>query len=299
MKVKSLLFLITLLASLSNFDCKAQTGEILPPGIISKEEPKTFEERVNKINASPAFLGALLELPDHGPTINLNLLRYRPRANSSRYDKYAAVAGAEIIGVGGDIILHGTAITDMQAIFQMSHDWDGVAYVMYPRRASYAMLQQDVDYQMAIADRVAGTYERMLYLLSDGEAIYEATGSIANFHETNTRIASDKDNVVVTEFLRFKKDGGREEYVKFAEVFAPMLKEIGGEVILSCRAEMPIVSEEYWDHFVSFKFPSMKAMKDLYQSGKFNEINALRMAALEASLAVPSYQQELPPKPTN
>jgi len=26
-----------------------------------------------------------------------------------------------------------------------------------------------------------------------------------------------------------------------------MLKEAGGEVVLSVRAEMPIVSEEYWD----------------------------------------------------
>ena len=273
--------------------------EDLPPGIVSKEEPKTFLEMLNKINATPAFEEALLKQPDKGPTINFNLLRYRPRGNSERYDLYGAVAGAEIVGVGGDIILHGEGITDMQAIFQMSNEWDGVAYAMYPRRAAYIQLQKDVDYQLAIPDRVAGTYERMLYLLSDGEAIYKATGSITNYHETDSRISFEEGNVVVSEFLRFKKEEGRKEYEIFAAEFQPMLEGIGGEVVLSCNAEMPIVSEEYWDHFVCFRFPSLKAMKDLYQSGKYNEINAHKLVALEANLAVVSEPHKMPAKPKN
>jgi hypothetical protein len=68
---------------------------------------------------------------------------------------------------------------------------------------------------------------------------------------------------------------------------------------LSVRAEMPIVSEEYWDHFVSFRFPSMKAMKDLYQSDKFQEENANRIKGLEATLAVVSKPEKMPPKPKN
>ena len=154
----------------------------LPPGIVSKDDPRTFVEAVGKINATPAFFDALAKQPDNGPTINLNFLRYRPRGDSSRYDLYGAVAGREIVGVGGDIILHAEAITNVDKIFEISDKWDGVAYAMYPRRAAYLQLQRDVDYQMAIPDRVAGTYERMLYVLSDGEAIYDATGSIESVH---------------------------------------------------------------------------------------------------------------------
>ncbi|MGA9443235.1 MAG: hypothetical protein WBV18_07410, partial [Methyloceanibacter sp.] len=135
-----------------------------PPGIVSKDEPKTFVEAVGKINATPAFFDALAKQPDKGPTINLNFLRYRPRGDSRRYDLYGAVAGKEIVGVGGDIILHAEAITNVDKIFEISDRWDGVAYAMYPRRAAYLQLQRDVDYQMAIPDRVAGTYERMLYV---------------------------------------------------------------------------------------------------------------------------------------
>jgi uncharacterized protein (DUF1330 family) len=269
----------------------------LPPGIVSKDEPRTFVDAVGKINATPAFFDALAKQPDNGPTINLNFLRYRPRGDSSRYDLYGAVAGREIVGVSGDIILHAEAITNVDKIFEISDKWDGVAYAMYPRRAAYLQLQRDVDYQMAIPDRVAGTYERMLYVLSDGEAIYNATGSIENFHKSNTRVAFENGNVVVSEFLRFKKPDGRKAYEKFAEGFAPILNEIGGEIVLSVKAEMPIVSEDYWDHFVSFRFPSLKAMEGLYRSDAFQEINVHRIEGLDGTLAVLGKPQKMPPKP--
>ena len=293
--VKKLVYTLVLVLSLGFGISNAGAGDN-PPGIVSKEEPKTFMEQVWKINATPAFFEALAKQPDHGPTINLNLLRYRPRGDSSRYDLYGAVAGKEIVGVGGDIILHGEAITDVQKIYEMSDEWDGVAYAMYPRRVSYIQLQRDTDYQMAIPDRVAGTYERMLYVLSDGDAIYDATGSIENFHKTCTHVAFDEGNVVVSEFLRFKKPDGRKSYEEFAAAFAPMLKAAGGEVVLSVNAEMPIVSEEYWDHFVSFRFPSREAMERLYQSGEFAEINAKRITGLDGTLAVLSAPQQVPTK---
>lgn len=275
-----------------------EAGMDLPPGIVSKEEPKTFMEAVWKINATPAFFEALAKQPDHNAVLNLNLLRYRPRGDATRYDMYGiGPAGEGIIGVGGDIIYHGEGITDMNKIFEMSDEWDGVAYVMYPRRASYLQLQRDTDYQMAIADRVAGTYERMLYVLSDGDPIYNASGSIDNYSAMCTRIVVDTSNVVIAEFLRFKQPDGRASYEQFAAAFQPMLEAAGGEVSLSVRAEMPIVSEDFWDHFVSFTFPSKEAMIRLYQSTEFNEINAMRIAGIDGTLAVLSQAQPLPAKP--
>ena len=61
---------------------------------------------------------------------------------------------------------------------------------------------------------------------------------------TNARVAFEEGNVVVSEFLRFKKPDGRKACEKFAAAFQPMLEKAGGEVVLSVRAEMPIVSED-------------------------------------------------------
>jgi len=271
----------------------------LPPGIISKDPARTFDEHVAKINASPAFFEALASQPDPGPVINMNLLRYRPRSDSSRYDLYGAVAGKEIVAMGGDIILHGEGVTDAAKIFDLSDEWDGVAYVLYPRRSSYLQLQRDVNYQMGIADRVAGTYERMLYVISDGDSIYGAAGSITEFHSSRSRVPIDDGNVVLSEFLRFNKPDGRADYKKFASGFASLVAKAGGEIILSARAEMPVVSQEHWDHFVAIRFPQMEAFTTLCRSDELHEINIYRLQALDGSLAVMCKPSQLPTNADN
>ena len=109
-------------------------------------------------------------------------------------------------------------------------------------------------------------------------------------------LRSTGDDVMISEFLRFKRPNGRANYEVFAAAFAPMLRDIGGEVVLSVRAEMPIVSEEHWDHFVAFRFPSLQSADELYASDRFGEINAARIAGLERTLAVLSAPRAIPPK---
>ena len=43
----------------------------------------------------------------------------------------------------------------------------------------------------------------------------------------------------------------------------------------------------------------MNVMKELYQSGAFEEINGNRLDSLDATLAVVSTPQKMPPKPSN
>lgn len=132
----------------------------------------------------------------------------------------------------------------------------------------------------------AGTYERLLYVLSDGDAIFNASYSIEKLHKDGIRIDFKGGDIFVCELLRFRKPDGRNAYLKFAEVFSNIVTEIGGEVILSVRAEMPVVSEEYWDHFVTFRYPSMEALKNMIKSDRFHEANVNRIKGLEATIAV-------------
>ncbi|MDA0129363.1 DUF1330 domain-containing protein [Vibrio sp. MarTm2] len=267
----------------------------LPAGIVSKSEPTSFAERVEKINASPVFFEALSKQADTTPIINLNLLKYRPRGDSTTYDKYGAVAGPEILSMGGDIVLHGHLDTSENKIFEQSDEWDGIAFVLYPRRSSYTQLQRSQTYQEGISDRVAGTYERLLYVISDGESFYNADHTVEQLHNEKMRIQVEDDTVMVSQLLRFNKDG-KEIYREYAQQFEKILTEHGGSVVLSSNAEMPIVSEEYWDHFVTFKFPSQEAMHQVYQSDEMHTINGLRIKALEDTLTVQSQPTPLPTK---
>ena len=266
----------------------AVAQEDLPPGITPKGEATNFKEHVARINANDEFLEAYGKLEDDHPVIHMNFLQWRPRGNGERYGLYGNVAGKEIAAVGGNTVHVGLGITDESKIYEFSAAWDEVAYALYPRKRAYLQLQRDEDYQLAIPDRVAGTYRRLIYAISDGEPIYEATYTILDMHENNTIIKVEKGNVVLSEFLRFKKDGGLESYTKFAKNFEKMLIDAGGYVALSVNAEFPVVSQEYWDHFVSIVFPSQKVMEDLLTSDKFLEINVDRINGLDGSLSVPA-----------
>jgi hypothetical protein len=264
----------------------ALSQEDLPPGITPKGEATNFKEHLARINANDKFLDAYGKLEDDHPVIHMNFLQWRPRGNGDRYGMYGEVAGGEIAAVGGSTIHVGLGIMDAAKIYEFSDAWDEVAYALYPRKRAYLQLQRDQAYQLAIPDRVAGTYRRLIYAISDGEPIYDATDTILGYHKNKTVTQVEEGNVVLSAFLRFKKNGGRESYIKFAKNFEKLLKNAGGYVALSVNAEFPVVSQEYWDHFVSIVFPSRKVMEDLLTSDKFLEINIDRINGLDGSLAV-------------
>lgn len=287
--MRTILTKIVLIALIAfSFSCPALSEQELPPGITPKGEATNFKEHVARINANEKFLDAYGKLEDDHPVIHMNFLQWRPRGNGDRYGMYGEVAGKEIAAVGGNTVHVGLGITDSAKIYEFSDAWDEVAYALYPRKRAYLQLQRDQDYQLAIPDRVAGTYRRLIYAISDGEPIYDATNTILDFHENKTLLKVEKGNVVLSEFLRFKKNGGKESYTKFAKQFEKMLKDAGGYVALSVNAEFPVVSQEYWDHFVSIVFPSRKVMEELLTSDEFLEINVDRINALDGSLAVPA-----------
>ena len=288
MKKNNLKITIILVLALGFSFSNAVAQEDLPPGITPKGEATNFIEHVARINANEKFLEAYGKLEDDHPVIHMNFLQWRPRGNGDRYGLYGNVAGKEIDAVGGNTVHVGLALTDESKIYDFSNAWDEVAYALYPRKRAYLILQNDEDYQAAIPDRVAGTYRRLIYAISDGEPIFNAKYTVLEFHENKTLIEVEKGNVVLSEFIRFNKKGGIDSYTKFAKNYEKLLTEAGAYVALSVNAEYPVVSQEYWDHFVCIVFPSRKVMEDLLISDKFIEINVDRLNGLEAALAVPA-----------
>jgi catechol 2,3-dioxygenase-like lactoylglutathione lyase family enzyme/uncharacterized protein (DUF1330 family) len=183
-----------------------------------------------------------------------------------------------------------SAIHDLDASFGFDNSWDEITIPVYSRLASYGLVQSNPDYQSALPDRVAGTFQRHLYVLRDGEQIYAATLSIQKLHDDRSEIPHEKGDVLIGEFLRFKKPDGRETYVQFAKAVSPLIKKAGGEVLLSVEADIPVVSEDLWDHFTLTRYPSIDAFEKMFASDKYIEAGRLRRAALEATISVPTSQ---------
>jgi len=235
-------------------------------------------------------LEVLETAPDPGPFIMLNLVRFRPHRDPTLYARYGAIAERGVEAQGSYTPYFASAIHDLDSSFGFDNSWDEITVPVYSRLASYGLVQSNADYQAALPDRVAGTFQRHLYVLRDGEPIFPARLSIQQLHDDRKGVPFEKSDVLIGEFLRFKKPKGLETFVQFAKVAAPLIKKAGGEVLLSVEAEIPVVLEDLWDHFTLTRYPSMDAFETMFKSDDYIEAGRLRREALESTITVPTSQ---------
>lgn len=258
--------------------------------LIPKGPAKTFKEHLVKTQVSDASLKALESSNDKRPFIMLNLVRFRPDRDPALYMKYGAVAGAGVNDQGSYTPYYASAIRDQSPSYGFDNSWDEMTMPVYSRLASYGLVQTNPAYQAALPDRVAGTYERLLYVLQDGEQIFKSTLTIQGLHDNRKGIPHEKTDVLIGEFVEFKENDGRKTYSEYAKAVQPLIEDAGGEVMLSVEANMPVVSEELWDHFILIKFPSMEAFEKMFKSDDFIEAGRLRREAIKSSIIVPTTQ---------
>lgn len=261
--------------------------------LVPKGPAKTFKQHLAKTQVSDAVLKTLDTMPDPGPIILLNFVRWRPDRDPTSYMKYGKVAEIEQGKEGSWQLFASGAIHDLDKAYGFDNSWDEIAAPIYRRRASYGVAQASEAYQAMVPDRVAGTYQRLLYSLVDGEQLLPASLTIQQIHDKKFSLKLGKDEVIIGEFLRFKNSKARETYRKYGEAVGPLIKKAGGEIVLSVDCELPVVSEELWDHFVMTRYPSMKAYANLFKTDGWIEASRLRRAALDASISAPF---QAPPK---
>ena len=291
-----LIVIVILTMPTANAQEKDYTNLLIPKG-----PAKTFEEHLVKTQVSKAVQETLETVPDTKPFIMLNFMRYRPHRDPTLYMRYAMAAGDGIDVEGSYTPYYASAIHDLHPAYGFDNSWDEMTMPVYSRLASYGLAQSNPAYQAGLPDRVAGTFQRHLYALKDGKQIFPATLTIQKLHDNLQGIPFKKSDVLIGEFLRFKNTNGRETFVNFAKAVSPLIEKAGGEVLLSVEADIPVVSEELWDHFTLTRYPSMDAFEQMFKSDDYIEAGRLRRAALEATISVPTSQaveHEAEGKPT-
>jgi uncharacterized protein (DUF1330 family) len=264
------------------------------PGIAPTGEPTDFEGCLARVNPSKASLQQLAGQPDDTPIIMLNLLRFRPRGDATIYGMYGREAAPEVAKVGSFIGYYGAVITDLDPALGFDASYDAVVMPVYHRRGSYLALQQSSIYQLVIPYRSAGTSRRTLYVLSDGQKVFADTHSIADMDASRDPLATNAGDIYVIDTVRFKPDGGRQQFQAWADSVHPLLQEASAAPLLSLQPEVPVLSEEHWDHCVLLHFPSLDAMTELYGSAAWQQAQAVRDNALENALTVATTGLPLP-----
>lgn len=263
-------------------------------GIAPAGEPIDFEGCLARVNPTEASLQQLGAQEDDTPVIMLNLLRFRPRGDSTIYSLYGKDAAPEVKKVGSFIGYYGAVVTDLDPALGFDASWDAVVMPVYHRRASYLALQRSSIYQLAIPYRSAGTSRRTLYVLSDGDTIFEDTHSIAEMDASRKPLPTTAGDIYVIDVVRFAGEQGREQFRNWAHTVRPLLQDAGATPLLSLQPEVPVLSEEHWDHCILTHFPSLNAVTTLYSGTAWQLSLGARRDALENSVTVATTGIPLP-----
>ena len=103
----------------------------------------------------------LMNAPDEGPVVMLNLLKFKPREGASEYNKYGDAVVQMVEASGGKVLWAGKV--DQTLIGPVDEAWDAIALVQYPSRKAFVEMTSTKEYDAAHEHRESGL-ERTLVL---------------------------------------------------------------------------------------------------------------------------------------
>ncbi len=102
----------------------------------------------------------LMQIPDEGPVVMLNLLKFKPREGKLEYGKYGDAAVQMVEARGGKLLWMGRA--DQVLIGDPNEDWDAIALVQYPSRKAFIEMVSTPEYERAHEHRASGLERTVL-----------------------------------------------------------------------------------------------------------------------------------------
>lgn len=104
----------------------------------------------------------------------------------------------------------------------------------------------------------------------------------------------DGGPVTMLNLLRFKPDGGRESYHKYAQAILPFLDKVGGSVVYFGDTTTPLVAhpgDTAWDAVLLVRYPSRAAFSAMVADPEYQHITHLRTEALDAAVLQPTVRR--------
>ena len=120
---------------------------------------------MSAIRPNKAQFVELMEAPDEGPVVMLNLLKFKAAdgqggRGADEYAKYGEAAVEMVEARGGKVLWMGRA--DQILIGDPAEDWDSVALVQYPSRKDFVEMVSTPEYEKAHEHRESGLARTVL-----------------------------------------------------------------------------------------------------------------------------------------
>jgi len=90
--------------------------------------------------------------------------------------------------------------------------------------------------------------------------------------------------VVMLNLLKFKAEGGRESYARYAREANKFVGDIGGKVLFLGKPKELLNGDETWDVLMLVQYPSRKAFLTMASNPEYLKIHSFREEALERAV---------------
>ena len=114
---------------------------------------------MSSITPTPETIQQLLQSPETGKVVMLNMLKYKSAAGAASYAEYSKRVGPMVEALGGRIIYAGPVAQTVIG----SETWDAIALVEYPSRKAFLQMALSPEYQAIHHFRDEGLERTELY----------------------------------------------------------------------------------------------------------------------------------------
>ena len=90
--------------------------------------------------------------------------------------------------------------------------------------------------------------------------------------------------VVMVNLLKFKSNGGTEEYAKYAAALPPILAAFGARILFSGEALSCVIGAADWDGVALVQYPRPSAILQMTESEEYQAIHHHRANGLEGQV---------------
>lgn len=90
--------------------------------------------------------------------------------------------------------------------------------------------------------------------------------------------------VLMVNLLKFKPDGGAEEYAKYMTGVRPVLKKFGARIVISGEAATCLIGNGDWDMIALVEYPSPSVFFEMVNSDEYQAVHVHRDAGLKGQV---------------
>lgn len=90
--------------------------------------------------------------------------------------------------------------------------------------------------------------------------------------------------VVMVNLLKFKADGGAEQYAKYGTAIQPCLKKVGAKLLFAGQAMSCLIGNGDWDMVALMEYPNPAALIEMLNTDEYQAAHVHREAGLEGQV---------------